>query len=82
MPKRSETFSAASYKAHYEDCPNAALYRACPSATMVRIAPHQYVYDTFLKTSGGGLLASRHGVEFTNGDEPGVKLRKAKGKRK
>jgi predicted transcriptional regulator len=24
----------------------------------------------------------RAGVEFTNGDEPGVKLRKAKGKRK
>jgi hypothetical protein len=48
---------------------------------MVRIAPRRYVNDTFLKTSGGSLLASRHGVEFTNGDEPGVKL-KAKGKRK
>ena len=67
MAKRSETSSAASYTAHYE---------GSPDAVMVRIAPHRYVNDTFLKTSGG-LLASRHGVEI----EPGVKL-KAKGKRK
>jgi hypothetical protein len=79
--KGSETFSAASYTAHYEDSPNATQYRACRPETMVRMAPHQYVNDTFLKTSGGGLLASRHEVEFTNGDELGVKLRK-KGKRK
>jgi hypothetical protein len=30
----------------------------------------------------GRYTASRHGVEFTNGDEPDVKIRKAKGKRK
>jgi hypothetical protein len=65
VAKQSETFSAASYTAHYE---------GSPDAVMVRIAPHRYVNDTFLKTSGG-LLASRHG------DEPGVKL-KANGKRK
>ena len=81
VPRKNEAFSAASYTAHYKNCPNAALYKACPSAMMVRIAPHQYVNDTFLKTSRGGLLAARHGVEFTNGDESGVKL-KAKGKRK
>jgi hypothetical protein len=54
---------------------SAALYEGSPDAVMVRVAPHQYVNDA------GGLLASRHGVEFTNDDEPGVKLR-AKGKRK
>jgi hypothetical protein len=81
--KRIDTLDdkEASYVAHYEHSPNATLYRASPPERMVRIAPHQYVSDTFLKMSSG-LIASRHGVEFTNGDEPDLKIRKAKGKRK
>jgi hypothetical protein len=75
--KRIDTLddAEASYTAHYEASPNATQYRACRPETMVRIASHRYVSDTFLKMSGG-LLASRHGVESTNGDEPGVKVGK------
>jgi len=35
-----------------------------------------------LKTRRNRIRSKKADVEFTNGDEPGVKLRKAKGKRK
>jgi hypothetical protein len=35
-----------------------------------------------LKTRRKRISSKKADVEFTNGDEPGVKLRKAKGKRK